>query len=232
VRARITAVADGLAWAELLSPVDQAEPPLTAEAEAERPTRAPRKSAAAKAEEDIAEEDEADEDVVEEELEDETDVESTPAAASAKKKTRRGSRGGRNRKKKTATAASPNGAEPETVPGTDLVPGTSDETPAEGPVIHVPRAPPRRMATHLRRPRPRSAPGAARVAGGTARRRPRPLLQARLWSRSRRRRTSRPPRRPPRRTAMAMATGVTRRCRSGISAMSSVGRYTFGASRA
>jgi predicted RNA-binding protein with TRAM domain len=141
VRARITAVADGLAWAELLSPVDQAEPPLTAEAEAERPTRAPRKSAAAKAEEDIAEEDEADEDVVEEELEDETDVESTPAAASAKKKTRRGSRGGRNRKKKTATAASPNGAEPETVPGTDLVPGTGDETPAEGPVIHVPERP-------------------------------------------------------------------------------------------
>ncbi|MFL6024531.1 MAG: ribonuclease E/G, partial [Marmoricola sp.] len=52
VRARITAVGDGIAWAELVSPVSETEPPLTAEAEAERPTRAPRKSAASKVAED------------------------------------------------------------------------------------------------------------------------------------------------------------------------------------
>jgi ribonuclease G len=140
VRARITAVADGLAWAELLSPVDQAEPPLTAEAEAERPTRAPRKAATAKTEEESEEDvEEAEEEP--DEAEEELETDAAPAQSSAKKKTRRGSRGGRNRKKKTATTASPNGAEPETVSGTDLVPETSDETPAQGPVIHVPERP-------------------------------------------------------------------------------------------
>jgi ribonuclease G len=134
VRARITAVGDGIAWAELLSPVDQAEPPLTAEAEAERPTRAPRK---AKAE---AEEPEAEAEEVEEETEEEAEAVATESGAPVKKKTRRGSRGGRNRKKKTATAASANGAEPEGVSDTEPVSDTVSEEPepSEGPVIHVP----------------------------------------------------------------------------------------------
>ncbi len=42
ITARVTAITEGMAWAELLSPVEQVEPPLTAEAEAERPTRARR----------------------------------------------------------------------------------------------------------------------------------------------------------------------------------------------
>ena len=42
VTARITAVTDGLAWAELLAPVEVGDEPLTAEAEAEKPTRAKR----------------------------------------------------------------------------------------------------------------------------------------------------------------------------------------------
>ncbi len=42
VKARITAVTDGLAWAELLAPVAAADEPLTAESEAEKPTRARR----------------------------------------------------------------------------------------------------------------------------------------------------------------------------------------------
>jgi ribonuclease E len=143
VRARVTAVGDGIAWAELLSPAEAPEPPLTAEAEAERPTRAPRKAAAAaKADEPEAEEaDEAADEIVEEpdEPAEETD-DATPAAP--KKKTRRGSRGGKNRKKKTATAATTNGAGPaEQVSDAGAAPDTgSDEAEPEpdGPVIHVP----------------------------------------------------------------------------------------------
>ena len=138
VRARITAVGDGVAWAELLSPVDAAEPPLTAEAEAERPTRAPRKSPAAKPV-DEPESDEVEEIEEVEEADDQpeavVDDEQPPAASAAKKKTRRGSRGGRNRKKKTATAASANGTEPQPV-GEEPA---AEET--EGPVIHVPERP-------------------------------------------------------------------------------------------
>src|SRR5581483_9446877 len=42
VKARITLVSEGMAWAELLSPVERVRDPLTAEAEAEKPTRARR----------------------------------------------------------------------------------------------------------------------------------------------------------------------------------------------
>jgi predicted RNA-binding protein with TRAM domain len=137
VKARITAVADGLAWAELLAPVAHAEPPLTAEAEAERPTRA-RKSTVKEPELD-AEPDEAAGEV------DEPDAEGEDPAATAKKKTRRGSRGGRNRKKKTA-AASSNGAAPdgegapESVEAPESLEDVSEaaEEPPAGPVIHVP----------------------------------------------------------------------------------------------
>jgi len=127
VRARITVVTEGLAWAELLSPVEKAEPPLTAEAEAERPTRA-RKPAAAKAEAPETEEPETEEPEAEETA-GEAPVDGTEAPK--KKRTRRGSRGGRNRKKK-ATASGANGAAPEG-PATDAA-----EREPEPPVIHVP----------------------------------------------------------------------------------------------
>jgi ribonuclease G len=139
VRARISAVGDGVAWAELLSPAAEAEPPLTAEAEAERPTRAPRKSAAAKAVDEAEVEDvEADDEPDETEPDAQEDGE-TPPTAAAKKKTRRGSRGGRNRKKKTATASA-NGAEPQGVSDAEPVsdPVSEEPEPSEGPVIHVP----------------------------------------------------------------------------------------------
>ncbi|HVY49558.1 MAG TPA: Rne/Rng family ribonuclease, partial [Minicystis sp.] len=42
VKARINVVTDGLAWAELVAPVEAPDEPLTAEAEAEKPTRAKR----------------------------------------------------------------------------------------------------------------------------------------------------------------------------------------------
>jgi ribonuclease G len=144
VRARITAVADGLAWAELLDEIDKGEPPLTAEAEAERPTRAPRKSAAAKDEE-------VEEAIDVEEDEEEPTVEAdgkTPTPA--KKRTRRGSRGGRNRKKKSATTASsvpassaPASSAAGSANGSESVPETveaSGDEPRE-PVIHVPERP-------------------------------------------------------------------------------------------
>jgi ribonuclease G len=42
VKVQITAITEGMAWAELLSPATPADDPLTAEAEAEKPTRAKR----------------------------------------------------------------------------------------------------------------------------------------------------------------------------------------------
>jgi ribonuclease G len=134
VRGRVTAVAEGLAWAELLAPVDKLEQPLTAEAEAERPTRA-RKALPKKAEDEETPEAEVEE--VEEAEEDEAAAAAT--RATPKKRTRRGSRGGRNRKKKTAAVSAGTGT--DQVPGTEA-PGTVDEpepeAEPEGPVIHVP----------------------------------------------------------------------------------------------
>jgi ribonuclease G len=119
VKARVAAVTDGLVWAELLTPAEEIDEPLTAEAEAERPTRAKRSTTPTKVVEEEPEE------VAEADSEDQA-PESPDEAAAAKKKTRRGSRGGRNRKKKTTTAAT-NGA---TAPA-------EEETPV-APVIHVP----------------------------------------------------------------------------------------------
>jgi ribonuclease E len=83
VTVQIERVLDGMAYATLVTRTADADEPITAEGEAEKPTRAAR----AKPAEGVAEAD---------------------AEASAKKKTRRGSRGGRTRKK--ATAATANGA--------------------------------------------------------------------------------------------------------------------------
>jgi ribonuclease G len=128
VKVRITALTDGLAWAELLTPAEEADEPLTAEGEAERPTRAKRTTAASKKVEA-----EPVEEVEDEEVEEPTEEGDEPTAP-AKKKTRRGSRGGRNRKKKTATAAGA-AAPAEEVSDTEEVPDTQ---PAPAPVIHLP----------------------------------------------------------------------------------------------
>ena len=166
IKVRVTAVTEDTAWAELLTLVDPADEPLTAEAEAEKPTRAKRSSSRKK--DDGAEPTEGE--VDEDEYEDDDEVEIEDAVADAatdaevpadgdapvtpKKRTRRGSRGGRNRKKKTATAtgtggaiaaASTNGGEAQEVSDTTAAPELPVETdepePAEeqaGPVIHVP----------------------------------------------------------------------------------------------
>jgi predicted RNA-binding protein with TRAM domain len=129
VKVRVTAVTEGTAWAELLTPVEPADEPLTAEAEAEKPTRVKRSSSRKKSDdtevvegEVLEDEDSELEDEDEVEVDDELDdaVADAPAEGDApadgdapatpKKRTRRGSRGGRNRKKKTATATGTGGA--------------------------------------------------------------------------------------------------------------------------
>jgi ribonuclease E len=122
VKVRIERVLDGAAYATLARQSKKAPEPLTAEAEAEKPTRKPpaRKEAdAAPALE--AEPPESAEAVTEDE------PEAAAAAGPAKKKTRRGSRGGRNRKKTTATAAAATDAE-----------AAAEEQPEKKVTIHLP----------------------------------------------------------------------------------------------
>jgi ribonuclease G len=108
VKIRVERVLDGTAYATLVRR-GEAAGPITAESEAEKPTRRP----AAKRAEQVSEAPET------------ADAEEAPEAADEaaetkpKKKTRRGTRGGRGRKKKTAAApaAAGNGAgAPEDVP--------------------------------------------------------------------------------------------------------------------
>jgi ribonuclease G len=163
VTARVAAVTDGLAWAELLAPVEQADEPLTAEAEAEKPTRARRSTQRKPADEaagvvevdELEEPDQADEPDDADAAGEVVEADEAPAAAGGeepvKKKTRRGSRGGKNRKKKTATAqgatqGSPESAEPVTGGAAELgeavepddEPADEPDEPQSGPVIHVP----------------------------------------------------------------------------------------------
>jgi len=138
VTARVTALADGLVWAELLTPAEDVDEPLTAEGEAERPTRAKKSAAPKKKVETEAEAVEVDDDEVDDEedtvAEAEVEEGDEPTAA-AKKRTRRGSRGGKNRKKKTATSAGST-APAEEVSDTESVSDTPQAAPA--PVIHLP----------------------------------------------------------------------------------------------
>jgi hypothetical protein len=134
VTARVTALADGLVWAELLTPAEEIDEPLTAEGEAERPTRVKKSAAPKQKAEPEGEAVEEAEDDVDEETTEEGDE---PTAA--KKRTRRGSRGGRNRKKKPATAAG-SVAPAEEVSDPEEVSDTrepADAAPA-APVIHLP----------------------------------------------------------------------------------------------
>jgi ribonuclease G len=110
-------VLDDMAYATLVTRTADAEEPITAEEEAEKPTRRP-----------AAKKDETEVLVAAEEKETETEDVADDEEPQAKKKTRRGSRGGRGRKKTAAAAA--NGAAPVEakihVPAADL-----GEKPAE-----------------------------------------------------------------------------------------------------
>jgi ribonuclease G len=134
LRVRVERVLDGRAYAVLTKKTKATAEPLTAEAEAEKPTRKPpaRKGAgelattvAEEPDEELMSDDELEvvEDAVDESGEESDDVTADPA----KKRTRRGSRGGRNRKKPVAATADGEPAADETaktttihLPGDDL----------------------------------------------------------------------------------------------------------------
>ncbi len=156
LKVSVERVLDGRAYAVLVKKTKAVAEPLTAEAEAEKPTRKPpaRKGAAAAVEEvEAAVEAETVEQAAEEpevaqpETEPETDAEveaETEAvsgdaeAPTPKKRTRRGSRGGKNRKKKpaaaTADAEAATGEAPKAVtihvPGAELGREPEAEEPA------------------------------------------------------------------------------------------------------
>ena len=119
VKVRVERILDGAAYATLVRQTKKAPEPLTAEAEAEKPTRKPparRDAEAAVAVDAVDDVDAVEAEPAEDVPEDETDAAEAAPAGPAKKKTRRGSRGGKNRKKaatKPATAAAV-GSEPET----------------------------------------------------------------------------------------------------------------------
>jgi len=109
VKVQIERVLDGVAYASLMRKTKTVEP-LTAEAEAEKPTRRPpaRKGAEPASDAETVVEAELEAEVlaeVEEPEELETEQPASDGAAPAKKKTRRGSRGGRGRKKTAPAAA-------------------------------------------------------------------------------------------------------------------------------
>jgi ribonuclease G len=130
VNVQIERVLDGAAYATLVGKATDVEEPITAEGEAEKPTRkAPAKKGEAETEADVVE-------VVEVAAEEHDGGEAPEEAPKPKKKTRRGSRGGRGRKKATTAAAAGNGSAPAPVakihvPDPDL--GEAEEPAVEEP---------------------------------------------------------------------------------------------------
>jgi len=109
VNVRIERVFDGIAYAALVDGQAAATlPPITAEAQAEKPTRASRakKPEPEAVEGEVVEEEDVDDTEDVEEIEQATVAEQPASDAPARKKTRRGSRGGRGRKKPAGAAAS------------------------------------------------------------------------------------------------------------------------------
>ena len=123
-KVRIERVIDGVAYATLVGKADRAEPPITAEREAEKPTRKPpaRKGQPKDADAEPEPELEAEEVEEPEEPEEapEPEAEAAPEEETPKKRTRRGSRGGRRRRKKPAGEAAEASAD------------------GQGPKIHLP----------------------------------------------------------------------------------------------
>src|SRR5581483_10509448 len=141
LKVRVERVLDGRAYAVLMRKTKEAPEPLTAEAEAEKPTRKPPARKGAAAPKEAAPEVEAEAPVAAAEADVEPEAAEGDEAAEAeeapkpKKKTRRGSRGGRKRKKPAgATAAAE--ADSQAEAATE----DADESP-ESPrsvTIHVP----------------------------------------------------------------------------------------------
>jgi ribonuclease G len=158
VKVKVEKVLDGVAYATLVTPVSKEPEPITAEAEAERPTRAKRPAARKAADGDEADAEEAgaedepfegaaeadeavaEEGVAEEGVDAEADIDAETDAGAPKKKTRRGSRGGKRRKKVPVE-----GADAETEAESESEPEQAAEPAPEprperlkSPRIHVP----------------------------------------------------------------------------------------------
>ena len=155
LKVRVERVLDGRAYAVLMRKSKEAPLPLTAEGEAEKPTRKPpaRKSAtagagthAAEAEPEAAEPEVGEAEVFQPDVaEPESEAEETSEveagdAPKPKKKTRRGSRGGRKRKKATAVTPHAEAAAGEDIPDAELEAGGAEESPepSRAVTIHVP----------------------------------------------------------------------------------------------
>jgi ribonuclease G len=153
VKVKIERAFDGVAYASLVRKSTKKAPePLTAEAEAEKPTRKPpARKADADADADVdaveGDPDEAPAEVeieaaVEEATADEADDvdEADDTASAVKKKTRRGSRGGRNRKKKPAAATDEAGEEeqPAEAEEAPAAPKPTSRPAAKKATIHLP----------------------------------------------------------------------------------------------
>jgi ribonuclease G len=171
VKVRVERVLDGVAYATLVRRLKKVPEPLTAEAEAEKPTRKPpaRKDAESQAgtvetDDDEVDDDELDDDELDETDEDGEDIEvedDEPQAAEpevaqpdvavtadgapvtpVKKKTRRGSRGGKNRKKPAGAAAA---AKPADASEAEAV---ESEPEMPGPRLPLPQAE-KKVTIHL-----------------------------------------------------------------------------------
>ena len=152
VEVQVERVLDDSAYATLVGRPADGDGPITAESEAEKPTRRAAGSPTAKAVEAEAgaadvdvDEDTADDDAEPEEeteaVAEVSDADGAPTTATPKKKTRRGSRGGRGRKKKTAAApAAAAGGDNGTGEPEDVELPTPAEMSAEAPApkIHIP----------------------------------------------------------------------------------------------
>ena len=142
VKIRVERILNGTAYATLVQPATKKDDvPITAESEAEKPTRAPRKKKVEQPEAKPEAEKPADEEPVTEEPVAEEPEEKPEAAdeeaPKPKKKTRRGSRGGRNRKKKPAAAAAAENGQPDEAVAAEN--GQPEKAPAPAAAtIHVP----------------------------------------------------------------------------------------------
>jgi ribonuclease G len=138
VRVRVERFVDGTAYATLVSKAKPETEPITAEGQAEKPTRKPpaKRTAETPAKEDQKPEPEAVEALPDEPVVEEAEPATTADAAEEpkpKKKTRRGSRGGRGRKKRPATevAAAQDGDGAVATPKIHVPEPTLGEEPAE-----------------------------------------------------------------------------------------------------
>jgi ribonuclease G len=179
VRVRIERFVDGTAYATLVSKAKPEAEPITAEDQAEKPTRKPPAKRTAETPASVEEKPEVEE--VEAPAEEPLAEEDVPATADVaegepkpKKKTRRGSRGGRGRKKKPATEAA---AAPD---GDGAVPA---------PKIHVPEPTLGEETAEPVETEPVSVNGDAQAEDGEA---PKPRKKTRRGSRGGRNRRKKP----------------------------------------